>query len=231
MVIVPDGGDLAPRLVKALEEKALEEKAGASSKGRASMRWVPEVLGIHRLFGLLSEGDEHCAKSGVPKFSRLPRDYCSHIFFTSGSTGLPKGCLSSLEALGTYSRAKNEVHRVHSESRCLVGSTPTFDPFICDLMATWSVGAVVVLAAPSLMLSHLADVIEQESASHLCCTPTLFRTIPREHFSKLGSLEVGVWQTMARFPHDCPGVFTVFHRLCPMTVCCAWRGTNVSTRS
>jgi acyl-coenzyme A synthetase/AMP-(fatty) acid ligase len=117
-------------------------------------------------------------------------DHVTHVFFTSGSTGRPKGCLGTLGALGHYCRAKNAVHGVvGGQSVVLVASTPTFDPFFLDAMATWCAGATLALAAPAATFANFAAVLRRTHASHVCCTPSLFRTLPDAALGALPALK------------------------------------------
>ena len=46
----------------------------------------------------------------------------SHIVYTSGTTGVPKGCISSIASLEHYLRTKNEVHCIDESSAVLLAS-------------------------------------------------------------------------------------------------------------
>jgi acyl-CoA synthetase (AMP-forming)/AMP-acid ligase II len=117
-------------------------------------------------------------------------DHVTHVFFTSGSTGRPKGCLGTLAALGHYCRAKNIAHGIiGGQSTVFVASTPTFDPFFLDTIATWCAGATLALAAPTATFASLAAVLRRTHASHVCCTPSLFRTLPDAALATLPALK------------------------------------------
>jgi len=94
-------------------------------------------------------------------------DIPSHIVYTSGTTGKPKGCLSSLWSLQHYIRAKNMAHGIlrpnHSNGRpattttttttrrrigtvVLLASAVTFDPCFSDVLATLVANATLGLA-------------------------------------------------------------------------------------
>lgn len=85
-------------------------------------------------------------------------NYYSHIYFTSGSTGYPKGCLLPHSAVVCYSRAKNHSQNVKRNSVVLLCSSATFDPCLGDLLATLCTGATVVVPWENNVRSFLEGV-------------------------------------------------------------------------
>ena len=77
----------------------------------------------------------------------------SHVFFTSGSTGSPKGCAGTHRGLLSYCRAKNAAHCVTDSSVVFVASTHTFDPSFGDAMATWCAGATLAVSPAGAVLA------------------------------------------------------------------------------
>lgn len=65
------------------------------------------------------------------------------IYFTSGSTGVPKACFWSCEPLLAYARAKNRIFSISECSTVFVASPPTFDPSLGDFFATMLAHATV----------------------------------------------------------------------------------------
>ncbi|EKX52453.1 hypothetical protein GUITHDRAFT_58154, partial [Guillardia theta CCMP2712] len=101
----------------------------------------------------------------------------SHIYFTSGSTGFPKGCVVGETALLRYCRARNEVFEFSSSSSCLLASPHTFDPCLGDIFSTWMAGGVLCVASKRTILSSLGKCLQEFRASHLLTTPTLFLSL------------------------------------------------------
>lgn len=101
----------------------------------------------------------------------------SHIVFTSGSTGLPKACVSSASSLQSYLTAKNSAHGISSGSTVLLASALTFDPCFSDVLATLMVGGTLALAPRTDLIHRLDQVIRLLSVTHILCTSTLWSTV------------------------------------------------------
>lgn len=132
-----------------------------------------------------------------------PRPLISHIVYTSGTTGKPKGCVSSLASLQNYIRAKNLAHSIDSRSRVLLASAITFDPCFSDVLAVCVANATLCVATRGQLYSRdeIEGKDEKENADHRCrndeqgcyrgltkllrllkishvlCTPTLWATV------------------------------------------------------
>jgi acyl-CoA synthetase (AMP-forming)/AMP-acid ligase II/ankyrin repeat protein len=104
----------------------------------------------------------------------------SHIVFTSGSTGQPKGCVSSVASLRSYINSKNESHHVTSDSVVLLASAVSFDPCISDVLATFAVRGTLGLARRCDLIHNSGHVLRSLSVTHVLCTPTFWSTVPTE---------------------------------------------------
>jgi non-ribosomal peptide synthetase component F/ankyrin repeat protein len=102
----------------------------------------------------------------------------SHIVYTSGSTGQPKGCVSSVASLLSYITAKNKYHEVTSNSVVLLASALSFDPCISDILATIAVRGTLGLARRVDLIHNCGTVLRSLSVSHVLCTPTLWSAVP-----------------------------------------------------
>lgn len=127
------------------------------------------------------EWPDFCTNDTEPCMSESlgidPERLC-YMWFTSGSTGKPKGCLVTHGAFAHYCGiAKNESHGVTPQSTVLVATANTFDPSVGDIFASWAVGATVACAPKMWLFAQLAWVIEHTLATHVCCTPSLWRTL------------------------------------------------------
>ena len=118
----------------------------------------------------------------------------SHIVFTSGTTGRPKGCISSLYSLWNYVYAKNLAHSISinhdvvqqtlpsSHTACfaprvLLASALSFDPCLSDIIATYYAKATLVIASRQDILHHLHSVLQESRTTHALCTPSLWNTL------------------------------------------------------
>ena len=104
----------------------------------------------------------------------LDENRISHCVFTSGSTGSPKGCLSSVHSLQKYVTAKNTIHNITEESIVLLASALSFDPCLSDVLATLTSRATLALASREDLRQNLPHVVHSLSISHCLCTPTLW---------------------------------------------------------
>ena len=116
--------------------------------------------------------DNHQSRMGTRVSSKRRR--ISHICFTSGTTGRPKGCVSSIDSLQHYLAQKNEIHEIDSNSKVLLASALSFDPCLSDILATFRANATLVLAPRKSLLSSLPNILQQSQVSHILCTPTLW---------------------------------------------------------
>lgn len=104
-------------------------------------------------------------------------DYRSHIFFTSGTTGIPKG----VETLGRgIIRLRNGIFdpndRVaHLNSAC-------FDASVLDIWTALTVGATVVIVQRDLLLNpqQFSQLLDQRAITSLFLTASLFSVVALE---------------------------------------------------
>jgi acyl-CoA synthetase (AMP-forming)/AMP-acid ligase II len=121
----------------------------------------------------------------------------SHIVFTSGSTGQPKGCLSSNNSLQRYLISKNQMHEITCESVVLLASALSFDPCLSDILATFTARATLALAPRSDLVQNFGHVLHSLSVTHVLCTPTLWSTVhttsgcPYRDFPRLRVVALG----------------------------------------
>jgi len=112
-----------------------------------------------------------------PKHPESNHQVVSHICFTSGTSGRPKGCTSSLTSLLSYLKAKNFAHGIDSTSVVFLASSISFDPCFSDILATLTVGSTLAIAPRSRLYNDFASCLAQTKASHVLCTPTLWSTV------------------------------------------------------
>jgi acyl-CoA synthetase (AMP-forming)/AMP-acid ligase II/ankyrin repeat protein len=121
----------------------------------------------------------------------------SHIVFTSGTTGRPKGCISSIRSLQQYITAKNEAHSIDEASTVLLASALSFDPCLSDILATFHAKAVLAIAPRADLLGQLSAVVRDLKVTHVLCTPTLWSLVnagsahPYRDFPHLQAIALG----------------------------------------
>ena len=113
-----------------------------------------------------------------PPINPLPKQQVvSHICFTSGTSGRPKGCTSSLPSLLSYIDAKNCAHGIVSDSVVFLASSISFDPCFSDILATFAAGATLAIAPRTRIYNEFASCLAQTKTTHALCTPTLWSTV------------------------------------------------------
>jgi acyl-CoA synthetase (AMP-forming)/AMP-acid ligase II len=128
----------------------------------------------------------------------------SHIVFTSGTTGRPKGCVSSMAALTHYLHAKNKQHEISMDSVVFLASSLSFDPCLSDILATFYAKATLAMAPKRVILSgggigagygDSSHVLHRLAVSHVLCTPTIWsiltNTISPHHVPALRVVALG----------------------------------------
>ena len=189
MVLVPLEPDEAPaRLASVLSEVrphvVVVKDDEARRRVRAATSDDKEVLNILTMDEIREQthgqGDEVAARD--MEDSRLPLGdadpaQVSHICFTSGSSGRPKGCIATHRSLAAYSAAKIDVFSVDANSRVLLASPPSFDPALGDVVSTWSAGATLALTPKRHLLGSLYRCIVGTRCTHVLTTPSLWSSI------------------------------------------------------
>jgi acyl-CoA synthetase (AMP-forming)/AMP-acid ligase II len=181
--------------------------------------------------GAAMRGQAHILKSPpmavlylTPARALISEDFClffqrcSHLIYTSGTSGQPKGVICEHRGLVNYMHAKARAHHLipHAQapaggdgpegrevrdkreggvSRVLVTAAATWDPSLGDIFSTLGGGAVVCLAPRAALLTNFAQVLEVSRATHVCTTPALWDLLPGHygpaHFPHLRVLALG----------------------------------------
>ena len=100
-----------------------------------------------------------------------PHDFC---YFTSGTTGAPKGVLGGYAQMARYAHGKAAEEGLGPGSRVLLASAFTFDPFLGDTFSALLSGAVLCLADRRSLHLQMARTLAAHQATHVCCTPGIW---------------------------------------------------------
>eukprot|EP00804_Cyclotella_cryptica_P024822 CCRYP_001772-RA/>CCRYP_001772-RA protein AED:0.27 eAED:0.27 QI:185/1/1/1/1/1/4/3000/1114 len=166
--------------------------------------------GSQRLCDITGDNNGEYNFSASIKEMNDARHIMSHVVYTSGTTGKPKGCVSSLQSLQHYIRAKNQAHDISSKSTVLLASAITFDPCFSDVLATFVANATLAVAPRDRLYGHDDDIghgsercgdnkirfrgltrlLRQLEVTHVLCTPTLWAAVEGDPPQNVPSLEV-----------------------------------------
>lgn len=137
---------------------------------------------------------DRCSNSSIWDVLRANDDnqpQISHIVYTSGTTGIPKGCVSSVAALRHYLTVKNEMHAIDGQSTVLLASALSFDPCLSDILATLQAKATLAIAPRTMLVQNLASVLTELQVTHVLCTPTLWSMVPAQDICSLQVVALG----------------------------------------
>lgn len=108
-----------------------------------------------------------------------PDAFC-YIFFTSGSTGVPKAIAGRLKAIDHFIRWEIETFGVGPGTRVSQLATPSFDAYLRDIFTPLCAGGTVCVPVERervLAPGELAAWIEIRRIHLVHCVPTVFRLL------------------------------------------------------
>lgn len=120
----------------------------------------------------VSELPENAQLSDWPMDATVP----SYCFFTSGSTGEPKGCLVDHAALASVATHCHALH-LDSASRVLQFASFSFGVSLIEIWCTLAAGGTVCMPSDSDRVSRLGDAIRAMAINWAFVTPTVLSTI------------------------------------------------------
>ena len=192
--IVPfSGADPPPRIASVLADAGCRavvvdsrgDRAGAArveEGARQSGRTLTLVEAADLILASREERDVDASKTNGdgPRADPDPGDprRVSHVAFTSGSAGKPRGCVCAYESLAHYCHGKNARMDVRRDSTVLLASAHTFDPCLGDVFATLAAGATLAIAPRARLAASLGACLAESRATHALCTPTMLSGVP-----------------------------------------------------
>src|SRR3989442_1357440 len=118
-----------------------------------------------------------------PSVSYGPDDAC-YIYHTSGSTGVPKGIVGRLKSLSHFIKWEVDTFGCSRGIRVSQLISPTFDPFLRDVLMPLCVGGTVCIPpSRSTVLDPklLIEWLDQSEINLIHCVPFLLNAIVHEN--------------------------------------------------
>jgi amino acid adenylation domain-containing protein len=158
----------------------LIETPGGEAKALAldGEREAGEVAtGVKLLKGFSSDFDTH-----KPSLDTSPDDPC-YVYFTSGSTGQPKGIEGRLKAIDHFIRWEIKTLGVGEGTRVSQLTAPTFDAYLRDVFVPLCAGGTI--CAPDdketvMDAAKLSAWLDEQEVNVVHCVPTLFRALVQQ---------------------------------------------------
>ncbi|MGW1591226.1 non-ribosomal peptide synthetase [Streptomyces sp. NPDC002386] len=102
-----------------------------------------------------------------------------YVYFTSGTTGRPKGIKGSLRAVEHFLDWETAEFGITDGTRVSLLTSPGFDAFLRDALVPLRSGGSVRAAGPGTVpvAATLAEWLEKQRVEVLHCVPTVFRTL------------------------------------------------------
>lgn len=128
--------------------------------------------------------------AGTPAFD--PED-AVYIYYTSGSTGIPKGIVGKNSSLLQFLQWEIDAFAVNEDSRFSQLISPYFDAFLRDVFVPLLTGGTVCIppAADDLLVpDKLVAWLDTEAVTFIHCVPSVFRlfnapSLTGDHFRHL----------------------------------------------
>jgi amino acid adenylation domain-containing protein len=174
-VLLPIADDLPIRRKRLMWQQAQAKlllRVGDAEDSWARDLAADSVLRISQDTGRVEAASPSFATDSPPRLSPGPDDP-AYIFFTSGTTGIPRGVLGVHKALSHFLDWQSGTFRVGSTDRCAQLTNISFDVVLRDiLMPLWS-GATLCLPPADLAAEQVLGWLASEAITLVHTVPSL----------------------------------------------------------
>jgi amino acid adenylation domain-containing protein len=129
-------------------------------------------------------------KASAVGISVTPQDPC-YVLFTSGSTGLPKGCILTHSAVLNAVLQTSSKTQITEVSRVLLFANYVFDASVIDIFGSLLTGGTLCISSRTRLLSGLQKVILDRQISHIHLTPSVAQVLSAGSCPSLKTLVIG----------------------------------------
>ncbi|KAK1139551.1 Nonribosomal Peptide Synthase (NRPS) [Aspergillus melleus] len=113
-----------------------------------------------------------------------------YALFTSGSTGVPKGCLVSHVAFASVASSHSEAVGIERDSRVLQFASVGFGMGLIEIFCTLTTGGTICIPSDSERNADLVGAINRLQATWAILTPSVIQTINHSEVQCLRTLAV-----------------------------------------
>ncbi|MFJ9768407.1 amino acid adenylation domain-containing protein [Streptomyces erythrochromogenes] len=116
----------------------------------------------------------------------------AYLIHTSGTTGTPKGVITTHAGLADLAATQNERFALDATSRVLQLASMSFDAAVMEVLMAFAAGGTLVLPPPGPLAGDaLARTLAEDRISHALIPPATLATVPYREFPHLKTLVVG----------------------------------------
>jgi amino acid adenylation domain-containing protein len=177
--------------------------------------FISEPTRIQRLNGFAQGKVLSLEKNGLPVNATpvangfepsTPDDFC-YIYFTSGSTGLPKSIAGRLSGIDHFIRWQIDTLGIGKDDRVSQLLPLSFDGSLRDIFVPLSAGGTICVPENNELVTDAKELVswlDRESISLIHCVPTLFRALLNEelHADQFRALRYVLLAGEALLPSD-----------------------------